>query len=359
MHKLILPILLLFSAETSRAQKSPRQLEKIGLRELQQAVSYIPVKEVRDQSIGGSERITLEGFYMGRTEVTNREYRAFVEFVRDSIANALLGRDGGQQIDWADPRLGAMMLPAGETLGGKIAPDPTLIRYSVELPAGTKVVGIYPDTLVWVRDFPASLNETMTVKYFSQPAYDNYPVVGVSLEQAFAFCQWKTKLTRKALNRELSGKLDIRVSLPGFREWEAAASEGRDSVILQNKNGNYLYNFGNIVDGNRITVKSYRDDGFFYTAPVMSYPAGAYQLYDMRGNVAEWTQTPMEEVLQAEVRPSETRRTYVVKGGGWNSAPFELRAETNRFIPSGESHAHIGFRYMVQIISMPEGKPLP
>lgn len=346
-------------AQIGRAQKSPRQLEKIGLKELQQAVSYIPVKEVRVQIKGGSEQVILEGFYMGRTEVTNREYRAFVEFVRDSIANALLGRDGGRQIDWSDPRLGAMLLPAGETPDGKIAPDPARIRYAVELPAGTKVIGIYPDTLVWVRDFPGSLNETMTLKYFSQPAYDNYPVVGVNLEQAFAFCQWKTEQARKALKKELSGNLDIRVSLPGCREWEAAASEGRDSVILQKKNGNYLYNFGNIVDGNRITVKSYRDDGFFYTAPVMSYPEGAYRLYDMKGNVGEWTQTPMEEVIQAEIRPSETGRSYVVKGGGWSSAPYELRAETNRFISSGGSHAHIGFRYMVRIIQNPKGKPRP
>jgi sulfatase modifying factor 1 len=46
---------------------------------------------------------------------------------------------------------------------------------------------VYPDTLVWVRDFTYSFNEPMTNMYFSSPSYDNYPVVGVSWKQANAF----------------------------------------------------------------------------------------------------------------------------------------------------------------------------
>ena len=42
----------------------------------------------------------------------------------------------------------------------------------------------YPDTLVWIRDFSYSYNEPMTKRYFSHPAFGNYPVVGVNWKQA-------------------------------------------------------------------------------------------------------------------------------------------------------------------------------
>ena len=43
-----------------------------------------------------------------------------------------------------------------------------------------EVINVYPDTLVWVHDFTYSFNEPMTENYFWHPAYDEYPVVGVT-----------------------------------------------------------------------------------------------------------------------------------------------------------------------------------
>ena len=56
---------------------------------------------------------------------------------------------------------------------------------------------IYPDTLVWIRDFSYSYNEPFTRNYFWHPAYDDYPVVGVDWKQAKAFAYWRTSLWNK------------------------------------------------------------------------------------------------------------------------------------------------------------------
>ena len=50
------------------------------------------------------------------------------------------------------------------------------------------IVNVYPDTTCWVNDFRNSYNEPYMKLYFSHPSYNDYPVVGVSWEQANAFC---------------------------------------------------------------------------------------------------------------------------------------------------------------------------
>ena len=61
-----------------------------------------------------------------------------------------------------------------------------------------ETINVYPDTLVWIHDF-ITFNEPMHDKYFSTPAYDDYPVVGVNWRQARAFANWRSKYRRDFL----------------------------------------------------------------------------------------------------------------------------------------------------------------
>ncbi len=169
----------------------------------------------------------MTGFYMDATEITNAEYRQFTSWVRDSIAHVTLGdykdnEDGTQQIDWTNrvkwtdadvqDQLTGMFVDASQTGTGKKELDVSKLIYQVkyfDLEAASKnptqpkssfvvnkPVPIYPDTLVWMRQFAYSNNEPIARQYNWFPAFDEYPVVGVNWNQANAFCDWRTNLWR-------------------------------------------------------------------------------------------------------------------------------------------------------------------
>ncbi|MFH0895843.1 MAG: SUMF1/EgtB/PvdO family nonheme iron enzyme, partial [Bacteroidota bacterium] len=201
-----------------------------------------------------SKTVSVQAFWMDETEITNNEYRQFVEWVRDSLVHRILGEgdeehliaenEYGEALDpptinwrtriqWDEPEvreaLETMYYPVHERFYRKREFDTRKLmfeyywidykkaaskanrfdfetgKYLNGIPDRSAfivkdVLNIYPDTLCWVHDFTYSFNEPMTNAYFWHPAFDNYPVVGVTWKQARAFCIWRTQLLNTFLS---------------------------------------------------------------------------------------------------------------------------------------------------------------
>ncbi|MDR1680041.1 MAG: SUMF1/EgtB/PvdO family nonheme iron enzyme [Prevotellaceae bacterium] len=219
-----------------------------------------------------------------------------------------------------------------------------------------KILNIYPDTLCWIRDFTYAYNEPYMKMYFSHPGYGEYPVVGVSWEQATAFCVWRTRLFN--LHQvEAGGPLVQDWRLPIEAEWEYAARGGRD-LAMYPWGGNYIRTAKGCFLANFKPLRgNYTDDGYMITSFVAAYPPNDYGLYDMAGNVSEWTSSvyaestlsfvnDMNPDYQVNVKSNEpdVRRRKVIKGGSWKDIGAYLQCGSRTYEYQQETKSYIGFR---------------
>jgi len=213
-------------------------------------------------------------------------------------------------------------------------------------------VNIYPDTIMWLRDFQYSYNDPKMRMYFSHPGFANYPVVGVTWEQAQAFCQWRTQLFN---NANLIGGQDYR--LPTEGEWEYAARGGR-KMALYPWGGNYVRDSKGCYLANFKPMRgSYTDDEGSTTMKVAMFPPNDFGLFDMAGNVAEWTSSAYNasgSSLVSDMNPSfqynaknsdpDVLKRKVVKGGSWKDIAYYLQCGVKTYEYQNESRPYIGFR---------------
>jgi formylglycine-generating enzyme len=229
------------------------------------------------------------------------------------------------------------------------------------------VINVYPDTLAWVHDFTYAFNEPMTNMYFWHPAYDDYPVVGVSWKQARAFCIWRTQL----FNNWLLGNGQAYVNdfrLPTESEWEYAARAGNSlnaypwgGPYIRNAMGCFLANF-------KPMRGSYVDDGGFHTVKITSYNPNDYGLYCMSGNAAEWTSNAYDEsaydfshdlnpdyVYEAQDNEANVLKRKVIRGGSWKDIGYYLQTSTRTYEYQDTAKCYIGFRCVQTYLGRAKG----
>lgn len=374
-----------------------------------------------------TKTVSISSFWMDETEITNSEYRQFVNWVRDSIARRILAREHeefllpdqddvdedekllnwDQELDWSDEdykeALQELYYIKDERFtregrnfdnrkwiydydwvdlqeAAKITnryhidkDDPSKVKYEGFVrdvngevlnlsEAGRRGflrkdhVIVYPDTLVWVADYTYSYNEPMLRTYFWHPGYDTYPVVGVNWKQASAFCVWRSNLLNDYLRKEHQPMaMDYR--LPTEAEWEYASRGGIENGIYpwggyytRNNRGCFVANF-------KPMRGRYTDDGSARTAAVSSYAPNEYGLYDMAGNVAEWTSSAYDEssyIYMHDMNPDYKYNAYdddpivmkrkVVRGGSYKDIAYYLQCGTRDYEYQDSATSFIGFR---------------
>ena len=220
----------------------------------------------------------------------------------------------------------------------------------------TYIVNVYPDTTCWVNDFENAYNEPYVRMYFSNAGYNDYPVVGVSWEQANAFCAWRTEFLKRSLGKQAVYVEPYR--LPTEAEWEYAARAGVDKnkfpwegdLPLTESDGCFYANF-KPMEGN------YVKDGNIITSRVGTYSPNEFGLYDMAGNVSEWTSTAYTESINkltsdlnpeyrynaAKEDPYKMTRK-IVRGGSWKDVAHNIRGDIRMWEYQNEQRSFIGFR---------------
>ncbi|MBU2525647.1 MAG: gliding motility lipoprotein GldK [Bacteroidetes bacterium] len=212
-----------------------------------------------------------------------------------------------------------------------------------------EIIEVYPDTTVWIKDFNYSYNEPMHNDYFWHDAYSDYPVVGVTWKQAKAFAVWRTNY-KNAYQSQRRLPLVSAFRLPTEAEWEYAARGGLESAAYP-WGGPYTKNDRNCFYANFKPLRGdYAADDALYTVEAKSYKPNDYNLYNMSGNVSEWTDSsydPTSYNVMSSMNPNTTDQNNpkkVIRGGSWKDVAYFLQVSTRDYEYADSARSYIGFR---------------
>jgi gliding motility-associated lipoprotein GldK len=187
--------------------------------------------------------------------------------------------------------------------------------------------------------------------YFWHDAYNDYPVVGVSWEQAKAFTHWRTMIKNDyQRNRKKNNQNVPKFRLPSEAEWEYAARGGLESATYPWGGPTTLDGEGCFLANFKPNRGDYASDNALYTVEAMSYWPNDYGLYNMAGNVSEWTDSSYDKGaygfdmgLNPNVSDSTNLRK-VTRGGSWKDIAYFLRVSARDYEYKDEKRSYIGFR---------------
>jgi formylglycine-generating enzyme required for sulfatase activity len=257
-------------------------------------------EEGRTDAEGPRHQITLaKGFAMARTTVSVGQFREFV-------------RASGYQ-------------PDSVKLGG---------------------ASVYDERSGALHDDPRA---TWQDDYAGRPAEDDLPVVNVSWRDARAYAEWLSQRTGK------------RYRLPSEAEFEYALRGGTQTRYWWGQQAptrkveNLTGNGDRSPSGRRWNnaFPAYRD-GYWGPAPVMSFAANPFGLYDIGGNVSEWTADCWHDSYvrapsdgSAWLNPGCS--VHVVRGGSWGSSPDQVRSAYRQGAEGEVRSARVGFRVVREL----------
>ncbi|MCP4699094.1 MAG: SUMF1/EgtB/PvdO family nonheme iron enzyme [Gammaproteobacteria bacterium] len=175
--------------------------------------------------------------------------------------------------------------------------------------------------------------------YFSQN--DDHPAVCVSWNDAVAYAEW------------LSGQTGHQYRLPTEAEWEYAARAGRESSRYWGNEADKACRYANGADKTakeQFSSLSIHDctDAYVYTSPAGRFQANGFGLYDILGNVWEWTCSEYKKYGEHEENrcssKNHTNSRRVLRGGSWGNYPWGMRAAYRYVWIPANRNFNIGFR---------------
>jgi formylglycine-generating enzyme required for sulfatase activity len=286
-----------------------------------------------------SHSVVVDGFFMDITEVTNAEFKKFV----DETGYITIAE---REVDWEEMK---KQLPEGTP-----RPHDSILKPGSLTFKKTKesVPNLYDFSQwwQWTRGanwkHPQGPDSTIEGK-------EDHPVVHIAYDDALAYCKWAGR------------------RLPTEAEWELAArGKNRNSVYFWGDDVSILAEKANTWEG-EFPVENTGKDGFEGSAPVKSYAPNSLGLYDMAGNVWEWTSDwyntkhygEQFKKKQVVVNPKGAKKPFnlqnpytkerVMKGGSFLcSASYcaSYRISARMATSMDSSLEHLGFRTVLSVI---------
>ncbi|TMM56778.1 formylglycine-generating enzyme family protein [Maribacter algarum] len=304
---------------------------------------------IQDEMAMGHEKpahkVAVDGFFMDITEVTNAQFKKFVAATGyRTIAE--------RAIDWEEMK---KQLPVGTPRPHDSIMQPGSLTFKK---TKSSVPNLYDFSQWWEWKIGANWKQP-NGPGSSIKGKDNYPVVHISYDDALAYCKWSER------------------RLPTEAEWERAARGNQENTIFfWGDDISVLPRMANTWEG-EFPVKNTKIDGFERLAAVKSYPSNDFGLYDMAGNVWEWTNDWYntgyynetyqngKTVLnpQGASAPYNERDRYarerVIKGGSFlcsesYCASYRISARMANSLDSAQEH--LGFRTVATIAMIEESK---